>query len=99
MIADGASSPADLLVFPFLFGATFLLVLVVSLVWRRIPLGRSGREPKEPPPLGVPAAVGRLRKAGLDPDELLGPWLLAEREPAGAGPRQGRDPENTPEFN
>jgi hypothetical protein len=79
---DGASLPADLLTLPFLFALTFLAVTAVFFGWRRL-RGKSVEErPPERPALGVPAAVGRLRAAGLDPDELLGPWLAEERRAA-----------------
>ncbi|MEO3785003.1 hypothetical protein ABGB12_16820 [Actinocorallia sp. B10E7] len=91
MIEDGASLPADLMILPLLFVVTFLLVTAVFAGWRRLTgRGRTAPVPGERQPMGVPAAVSRLRAAGLDPDELLGPWLLEAR--------QGRDRETTLEF-
>lgn len=91
MTADGTSSPADLMLLPLLFGVAFLVVAALFALWRRLPRRvRSGPGP-ERRPMGVPAAVRRLRAAGLDPDELLGPWLWEER--------QGRDQESALKFN
>ncbi|WP_106399078.1 hypothetical protein [Actinocorallia populi] len=101
MIADGSSSPADLVILPLLFVVAFLAVSAVCAVWRRLAVRRRpAREPQERRPMGVPAAVGRLRAAGIDPDALLGPWLLEERR-AGLAERSrhGRDQESTLEFN
>ncbi|GAA2726852.1 hypothetical protein [Actinocorallia aurantiaca] len=92
MIEDGASFPSDLMILPLLFVVTFLAVTAVFVVWRRLTgRRRAGFGPAKRRPMGVPTAVARLRAAGLDPDALLGPWLLEAR--------QGRDRESTPEFN
>ncbi len=101
MIADGSSSPADLVILPLLFAVTFLAVSAVFAVGRRLlARRRPAPGPAERRPMGVPVAVGRLRAAGIDPDALLGPWLLAERRADLAErPRHGRDQENTLEFN
>lgn len=91
MTDDGTSNPADLLLFPLVF--VLVLVLAATLLWlvrRMFP-----REPAPPEPvtspLTVPEAVEHLRKAGLDTDELLGPWL--------AEARQGCDQETASRFN
>jgi len=100
MIADGTSSPADLMVLPLLFVVTFLVVSAVFAVWRRLTGRGGGREDAaERPPMGVLAAVGHLRAAGIDADALLGPWLMEERrEDLVAQVRRARDEETTLEF-
>lgn len=101
MIADGTSSPADLVILPLLFVVTFLAVSAVFAAGHRLAARRRpAAGPAERRPMGVPAAVGRLRAVGIDPDALLGPWLLEERRACQAErPRPGRDQENTLEFN
>jgi hypothetical protein len=100
MIADGTSSPADLMILPLLFVVTFMAVSAVFAVWRRLTArGRGPEDAAERPPLGVPAAVGHLRAAGIDADALLGPWLMEERrEDLMAQVGQARAEETTLEF-
>jgi hypothetical protein len=83
MTVDGASDPADLMLFPVLFVLALLGAAAAAWLIRRLN-PRAVREPDPVPvPLSTDDAVRQLESAGLDLPELLGDWLPAIRQRAG----------------
>jgi hypothetical protein len=84
MTQDGASDPADLMLFPLLFVLTLLVAAVATwLIHRLFPRPVKAPAP-DPVPLSADDAVLQLEEAGLDLHDLLGDWLPAVSQRAGA---------------
>jgi hypothetical protein len=83
MTVDGASDPADLMLFPVLFGLALLGSIVAAWLIRRLNLPTVKEPDPGPVRLTVDDAVRQLESAGLDLPELLGDWLPAIRQRAG----------------
>jgi hypothetical protein len=83
MTQDGASDPADLVLFPLLFVLVLLAASMAAWLIRRL-FPRAAKAPDpDPVRLSVDDAVLQLESAGLDLPDLLGDWLPAISQCAG----------------